>query len=118
MFPLVIGLPGRFTDRCEALVLALAERALGPTGVIRAERLEQIAISVLGTGASRAVVSSRQGGGRRLRAVLLETGQNFIVAVDEPRKAVAHLIADERVPIAEAVRCVASSCGALAGYVA
>ena len=116
MFLFLIGSPGRFTERCEALVTALAERALGPVGLIRADTLEQISRNVLASGAPHGVVTSPQAG-QRLRAALVDTGQNFIVAVDDPRKAVADLVMADDVPFADAVRCVASSCGALTGYV-
>ncbi|HEX6443001.1 MAG TPA: hypothetical protein VF007_12490 [Stellaceae bacterium] len=116
MFAFLIGLPGRFTERCEALVTALAEQALGPMGLIRADTLAQISRNVLANGASHAVVTSRQAG-QRLRAALVDTEQNFIVAVDDPRKAVADLVTGDGVPFAEAVRRVASSCGALTGYI-
>lgn len=116
MFLFLIGLPGRFTKDCEALVVALAEAALGPVALIRADRLEQLSLSVLASGASHAVVTSRQAG-QRLRDALVDTGQNFVVGIDDPRKAVADLVIGEGVAFAEAVRRVASSCGALTGYV-
>lgn len=116
MFLFLIGLPGRFIEDCEALVVALAERALGQVELIRADALEQLSRSVLASGASHAVVTSRQAG-QRLRGALVDTGQNFVLAIDEPRKAVADLVIGDGVPFADAVRRVASSCGALTGYV-
>lgn len=116
MFPFLLGLPGRFTKRCEALVTALAERTLGPVGLIHADTLEQISLHVLASGASHAVVTSRQAG-QRLRDALIDTGQNFIVAVDDPRTSVGDLVMVDDLPFAEALRRVASSCGGLTGYV-
>src|SRR5438132_10849463 len=81
MFLFVIGFPGRFTAWCDAVVAGLAERSLGPTDLMHADTLEELARNVLRSGASRAVVASRQGGGRLYRA-LVDIGQRFIVALD------------------------------------
>ncbi len=111
----VIGLPGGFAEWCGAVTAELARRALGPTELIGADTLEQIALNVIETGASRAVVSSRQPGGR-LRAALVENGRNFIVALDDPGMALADLVLGDGVGLAAATQAVAGSCAALIGY--
>jgi hypothetical protein len=116
MFLFLIGLPGRYTEGCQVLVAALAEQALGPVALIRANTLEQISVDVLATGSSHGVVTSPQAG-QRLRGALVDTGQNFLAAIDNPAKVLADLVLSEGVPFTEAVRRVASSCGALSGYV-
>ena len=111
----VIGLPSAFAEWCDAVTAELARRALGPTESIRADTLEQIALNVIATGASQAVVSSRQPGGR-LRAALVENRRNFIVALDDPGMALADLVLGHGVELAAATQAVASSCAALIGY--
>jgi len=114
MFLFVFGLPGGFAEWCDAVTAELARRALGPTRLIRADTLEQIARTVIDTGALQAVVSSRQPGGR-LRAALVANGRNFIVALDDPGMALADLVLGHGVELAAATQAVAGSCAALIG---
>jgi hypothetical protein len=115
MFHFVFGLPGGFAEWCDAVAAELARRAFGPTELIRADTLEQIALNVIETGASRATVSSRQPGGR-LRAALVENGRNFIVALEDPRMALVELVLGQGIGLAVATQALASSCAALIGY--
>jgi hypothetical protein len=111
----VMGLPGHFSEWCEAVCVGLVERALGPTPVIHANTLEELALGAMRSGASLGIVSSRQPGGR-LRAALVENRRNFIVALDDPAMAIADLVLDHGVELAAATQAVASSCAALIGY--
>jgi hypothetical protein len=115
MFHFVFGLPGGFAEWCDAVAAELARRACGPTELIRADTLEQIALNVIETGASRATVSSRQPGGR-LRAALVENGRNFIVALEDPRMALVELVLGQGIGLAVATQAIASSCAALIGF--
>jgi len=115
MFLFVFGLPGRFAEWCDAVTARLARRALGQSELIGADTLEQIALNVIETGASQAVVSSRQPGGL-LRAALVESGRNFIVALDDPGMVLADLVLGHGIALAAATRAVASSCAALIDY--
>jgi hypothetical protein len=115
MFFFIIGLPGHFSEWCDTVTAQLAERALGPTGVIPANTLEEISLGVMRSGASRAVVAARRPGGR-LCAALVENRQNFIVALDDPLTALADLVLDQGVELAAATQAVASSCAALIAY--
>ena len=108
----VFGLPGGFAEWCDAVTTELARHALGPTGLIRADRLEQLTLGVIATGATQAVVSSRQPGGR-LRRALIDGGRNFIVALDDPRTVLAELVRGRGMPLAAATQAVSSSCAAL-----
>lgn len=108
----LFGLPGDFADWCEAVTADLARRAFGPTALFRADTLEQIAGNVLESGASQAVVSSRQPGGR-LRAALVEHRRKFIVALDDPGPALADLVLRGGIDFAAAIQAVAGSCAAL-----
>jgi hypothetical protein len=111
----VVGLPGAFADWCEALVGGLAERAWGPITTVRADTLEEFALEMIGTGSSQAVLSSRRPGGRLCRA-LAEERRNFVVALDDPRMALADLVVGRGSELTAAIRAVASSCAALVPY--
>src|SRR5713226_4377120 len=114
MFLFVFGLPGRFSEWCEAVVAGLAERALGPTEQLHADTLEQLALGVMRLGVAQAVVGSHQPGGA-LRRALVEAGQRFVVALDDPGATLAELALEPGTGLAAATRAVASSCGALIG---
>jgi hypothetical protein len=115
MFFFVMGLPGHFSEWCDAVAVRLAERALGPTGIIHANTLEELSLGAMRSGASRAVVASRQPGGR-LRAALVENGRSFVVTTDDPRNAFAELAQEPQAVPPAAVQAIASSCAALIGY--
>lgn len=115
MFLFVFGLPGEFAEWCDRVAVALARHALGPTELIAADTLEEIALNAMQTGVSQAVVSSRAPGGK-LRAALVEARQNFVVALDDPGAALVDLVVGRGVDLAEAVQAVASGCGALVAY--
>ncbi len=115
MLLFVIGLQSAFAEWCDAVTVELARRALGPTELIRGDTLEQIALNVIATGASQAVVSSRQPGGR-LRAALVEAGRSFVVATDDPRIACAEVAQEQQAKLPDAIQAIASSCAAVMGY--
>jgi len=116
MLYFVIGLPGRFTEWCDAASAEIARRALGPTELVRADTLEEISLWMMRTGASRGVVASRQPGGR-LRSALVEAGRTFLVVVEDPRTALAEAVRGISNDVAAAVQLVASSCAGITRYV-
>ena len=116
MLYFVIGLPGRFTEWCDAAAAEIARRALGPTELIRGNTLEEISLALIHTGASRAVVASRQPGGR-LRSALVEAGRSFLVVVEDPRTALAEAVHRQPNDVAAAAQLVASSCAGITRYV-
>ena len=116
MLYFVIGLPGRFTEWCDAATAEIARHALGPTELIRADTLEEISLGMIRTGASRAVVASRQPGGR-LRSGLVGSGRTFLVVVEDPRTALVEAVQRQRNDVAAAAQMVASSCAGITHYV-
>jgi hypothetical protein len=116
MLYFVIGLPGRFTEWCDAATAAIVRRALGPTELVWADRLEEISLAMIRTGAGRAVVASRQPGGR-LRSALIEAGRNFLVVVEDPRTALAEALDPQPDNVAGAAQLVASSCAGIIRYI-
>src|ERR1700756_3463133 len=116
MLYFVIGLPGRFTEWCDAATAEIVRRALGPTELVRADTLEEISLAMLRTGASRAVVASRHPGGR-LRAALVEAGRTFLVVIEDPHTALAEAVHKRSNDVAPAAQLVASSCAGITHYV-
>jgi len=116
MLYFVIGLPGRFTEWCDAASAEIARRALGPTELVRADTLEEISLWMMRTGASRGVVASRQPGGR-LRSALVEAGRTFLVVVEDPRTALTEAVQRRPNDLAAAAQLVASSCAGITRYV-
>jgi hypothetical protein len=117
MLYFVIGLPGRFTEWCDAATAEIARRALGPTELVRADRLEEISLWMIRTGASRGVVALRQPGGR-LRSALVQAARTFLVVVEDPRTALAEAVHLQHDDLAAATQLVASSCAGITRYVA
>jgi hypothetical protein len=117
MLYFVIGLPGRFTEWCDAATAAVARRALGATELVRADTLEEISLAMIGSGAARAVVASRQPGGR-LRSALVAAGRTFLVTVEDPWTALAEAVHRQAGDVAAAAQLVASSCAGITRYVA
>lgn len=111
MLLFVVGPPGRFAEWCGAVTSRLAETVLERSAVICANTLEEIACNLLRSGISHGVVAASQPGGR-LRRALAEAGRPFIVALEDPRAALADLVLRHGTEIATATRTVASSCAA------
>jgi len=116
MLYFVIGLPGRFTEWCDAVTAEVARRALGPTELVRADTLEEISLWMMRTGASRGVVASRQPGGR-LRSALTDAGRAFLVVVEDPRTALVEAVQRRPDDVSAAAQLVASSCAGIIRYV-
>ena len=112
MLLFLFGLPGAFADWCEAVTVDLAGRAFGPTALMRADTLEEIAAKAVESGVTQAVVSSRRPGGR-LRAAVLEHRRQVILALDDAGPALADLVLHGGVEFVAAIRAVAGSCAAL-----
>ncbi len=113
----ILGLPGGFSGWCETVAAELLRRAGGVGEVIRADTLDQVALSAIHSGASHAVVSSEQPGGG-LRAALADHRRNYVVALDDPRRALIELVLGREIELAASVQMLASSCAALSGCAA
>jgi hypothetical protein len=114
MLYFVIGLPGRFTTWCSSVVAALGSRSAAPCPVVEANTLGDIARALLRGNASHMVISA-QAPGSRLRSVLAAVDRPLVIAQGDPRRACAELGA-AGLPVAAAVRQVASSCGAIRDF--
>jgi len=117
-----LGLPGRLAEWCDAVLVRLASRLpggaslttwppitkmLGYDGI--APVLDQVAISLIETGAAHLVMGARQPD-ERLRASLTATNSRFVVALDDPRCAVAEILGDSNADLKAVTRAIANSC--------
>jgi hypothetical protein len=107
-----VGLPGRFTQSCDAILVQLVSKALGSAELIATNTLDDLAISMIRTGASHLVMSSRQPSSR-LRGILSAGGTRFMLTIEDARTAVADLMMGQGSSLADAIRAVSSSCAAL-----
>ncbi len=115
MFSFVFGMAGSFALWCERVTFELCRRGLEASELIRADTLEQVALSVMRCGASRAVVASHAPGGR-LRAAIAEHRSDVIVVLEDPRTALVETVVGHGIPLAEAVQRLATSCAVLLPY--
>jgi hypothetical protein len=107
-----VGLPGRFAEWCDAVILRLVQRALGPVESVSLNTLEELALAMIRTGASHFVVCSRQPGGG-IQTALEQAGRRFIAVLDEPRTALRDLAHRPGFDLVAATRAVASSCASI-----
>jgi hypothetical protein len=125
-----VGLPGRFAEWCDAVIVRLAESLGGMVAVAacsplnellaaqpRGSALEQIGTTLIGACQTHLVIAARQPE-ERLVKVLTETGKRFVVAVEDPRAAVADIAARADFELAAATRMVVNGCSALMPCVA
>ncbi|HEY4473328.1 MAG TPA: hypothetical protein VGN21_19300 [Stellaceae bacterium] len=115
MFFFVIALPGRFGMWCDAIAAGLAARVLGPTHIIHSNSLEELSSSALQLDVLRAVVASRQAGGR-LRRALIDANRKFVVAFEDPLRACADLARSSQSDLPHVIKQVASGAAAVMAY--
>src|SRR6266567_6038119 len=96
-----VSLPGRFGDWCDAVIMRLAQTALGSVAWTGANTAEDLASELIRTEAQHFYVGARQPG-RWLREKLTATNKKFVVAVDDPRSAAGDLIIRHQFELAEA----------------
>jgi len=101
-----LGLPGRFGDWCEAVITRMAEQTLGKVRIIAPNSAEELAIAMLGQEGCL-LVTGRQPG-TWLQRVIQAAGKNVAVALDDPRKTLAELMAHNGLGLTDAVRQVGS----------
>jgi hypothetical protein len=110
-----VGLPGRFTEWCDAVTARLAQHALGAVEVVSLNTLDELALAMIRTGASHFVICSRQPGGG-VQTALSQAGRRFIAVLDEPRVALRDLAMRPGYDLVTATRAVASSCASMSSY--
>lgn len=117
-----LGLPGRLSEWCDAVLVRLAGGSTGEVVQITwppltkmlvnaevAPVLDQVAISLIETGATHLIMGARQPD-ERLRASLTATSARFVVALDDPRCAVADILGNTNADLKAVTRAIANSC--------
>ena len=117
-----LGLPGRLTEWCDAVLAHLASRLPGEvflttwpplTKMLGYDEitpvLDQVAISLIGSSAAHLVMGARQPD-ERLRAALGVTNARFVVALDDPRWAVSDVLGNSSGDLRAVTRAIANSC--------
>lgn len=107
-----IGLSTPFADWCDAVAARLAQRALGEIALLGANSAAELASGMVRCQSPNVLVSSRHPT-HWLRQLLTDTGTRFVLALDDPRTAVATLVANAQSDGVEATRIVASTCAAI-----
>jgi hypothetical protein len=123
-----LGLPGRLADWCDAVLSRLAARLAGEVVLTTwppltkmfgydaiAPVLDQVTISLIETGAAHLVVGTRQPDDR-LRTALAAANARFVVALDDPRVAVADILSNTSSDLRAVTRAVANSCPLVMQY--
>src|SRR5260370_10571964 len=117
-----IGLPGRFAEWCDTMVARLVGE-LGGAVVCKtwpsltemfgyeaiAPTLDELGRVLIGNDAEHLVIGARQPDAA-LRRALAERNTRFLVELDDPRNAVADIVAETGCDLNMAVRAVANSC--------
>ena len=117
-----LGLPGRLAEWCDGVLAQLAGRWDGGAAVttypplprmfgyeVITPVLDQVTLSLIETDATHLVMGARQPD-ERLRAMLDATKARFVVALDDPRFAVADILAETNGELRAVTRAVANSC--------
>jgi len=117
-----IGLPGRLAEWCDAVLANLAGRRDGSVAVTTCPPiakmfgyesitcvLDEVTLSLIETNATHLIMGARQPD-ERLRAMLETTNARFVVALDDPRLAVADILARTNGELRAVTRAVANSC--------
>ncbi len=115
MFHFVIGLPGRFTQRCTDIAIACISSNGDQANAFTVNTPEEIARALLEANNRDTILVASSAGGR-IRRALAEGGRPFLVAMDDPRRALFDLVVDMHMDFAAAVREIASACPPVLSY--
>ena len=106
------GLPSRFAEWCDALILRLIEQQFGSVEAVALNSLEELAGAVIRGKAANLVACCRQPV-VRLQAEVVQAGHPFVVALGDPRAALLNLAERSGFSFVDATRAVAGSCASL-----
>src|SRR5437764_9698899 len=86
-----IGLPGRFAEFCDALILSLAERSLGSVATATLDTLDEVACASIKTESAHLVATSRHPV-VRLQTEIMQAGRPFLLALGDVDVALLELL--------------------------
>jgi hypothetical protein len=109
-----IGLPSRFAEWCDALLLRVVEHQFGHAQPAALNSLEELA-QILIKSRSLCLVACCRQPVARLQNEIINSGRPFLVAFGDPRAALRDLIDRSGLSLVDATRAVASSCAAIRG---
>ena len=109
------GLPGPFSDWCDAVLAELVRRAWGDIDRGTANTPDELAAHFVRMRVVPAVIRARQPNGA-LRKILAETGIPFLLAVEHPREVAAHLITSVGRDVHGALKETSNSCACLVRF--
>jgi hypothetical protein len=125
-----MGLPGGFADWCDAVMARLAARLGGEVSLASwpnlgdmlgyidlSGALDEVGRTLIRSNGAHLVMGTRKPD-ERLQAVMAETHTRFLVALDDPREAVADIVAETNAALRMATRAVANSCPLLMRFAA
>ncbi|MBV9153507.1 MAG: hypothetical protein JO204_17210 [Alphaproteobacteria bacterium] len=107
-----IGLPSRFSQLCDMLILRLAERAFGSVELAPFNSFDDIAKATMRGNTVHFVSASRQPA-VRLQTEIVEAGRPFVAALGDVRSALHDLLRRPGCDLATAASELASSCSAM-----
>jgi len=112
----IVGIPSRFAEWCVNLTGRIVERTLGPVDVVGANTIADVGHAVIKAMPPHIVFFSYHPVGH-LRTALLEGTARFVVALEDPRRAVGDMVAQHGSDfLFEATRVVARSSAALTSW--
>jgi hypothetical protein len=125
-----IGLPGGFAEWCEATLVKIAE-VIGGRVALKVwpsveemlgyrplgDLLREVGLALIAEDVDQVVIGARQPD-ERLRLALAEADVPFILALEDPRHAVADIVARSGIDAVDATRAVANSCPFVMRYTA
>jgi hypothetical protein len=107
-----IGLPGRFTEWCDAILAELVQRALGPTDLVSGNTLAEIGAAALKGSGHHLIVASRQPT-EEWRMALAAAKRPLLVTFDDPRACFHNLAVRHGLEWNTATRATAGSCATI-----
>jgi hypothetical protein len=107
-----VGLPSRFAELCDTLILGLAERSLGSVTISKINTIDDVARVAISTDAAHVVAVARQPV-VRLQTEVVRTGRPFLVTLGAVDLALRELLQRPGYDLAVATRELASSCAAM-----
>jgi len=110
-----LGIPGAFSDWCDALAHRIASETHAGVTPVSVDSLAELGLAQIRTASPHFIGISRTPG-QDLRLAQLDHRSRIVLALDDPRHALADLVHKHGFPLLGAVRAIANSCASLVRY--